>query len=110
MAPPLLDVSAMTSSRHWVSGLVALPIASLFLVGGCSNGDDCHHSCPISSFAVDVPADRVYDVASITPTGPCASQFVTGFAPGVYFSALPEMAYAKLQSRFGAARRTSSLP
>jgi|SRR3954470_20678272 hypothetical protein len=72
----------MTSSRHWISGLVALPIASLLAVG-C--GADCHHSCPISNFAVDVPADRVDDVASVTPTGPCRSESVTGSAPGIYF-------------------------
>jgi hypothetical protein len=42
-------------------GLFVQPIVSLFLALGCSEGagTDCHHSCPISSFAVDVPTDRV---------------------------------------------------
>jgi len=88
MALLLLDVNTMTPSRHRSSLLVALSIASLFLAVGCSSdgaGADCHHSCPISGFAVDVPADRVDDVASITPGGPCNSESVTGSAPGVYF-------------------------
>jgi hypothetical protein len=90
MASPLLDVGAMMPSRHWISGFVAL--VSLSLVLGCSNGvdADCHHSCPISGFAVEVPADRVDDVASVTPTGPCASESVTGSAPGVYFFTVTE--------------------
>ena len=83
MALPLLDVGAMTSSHHWISKLAALAIASLFLAVGC--GPDCNHSCPISRFAVDVPADRVDDVASVIPTGPCGSESVTGSAPGIYF-------------------------
>ena len=87
MALLLLDVNTMTPSRHQSSGLVAFPIACLFLAVGCSDGaaDDCRHSCPVSSFAVDVPADRVGDVASVTPAGPCNSQSVTGSASGVYF-------------------------
>jgi hypothetical protein len=85
MASPLLDLAAMIRS-HWISGLLVLPIISLFLAPGCSGaGVDCHHSCPISSFAVDVPSDRVDDVASVTPTGACRSESVTGSTPGVYF-------------------------
>ena len=85
MAPPLLHVGTMMPSRHWVTALVAFLIVSLFLVVGCSEGANCNHSCPISDFAVIVPTDRIDDVASITPTGPCTSESATGFAPGVYF-------------------------
>jgi hypothetical protein len=88
----LLDVHTMTPNRGRSFGLVALPIASLFLAIGCSDSvdADCHHSCPISGFAVVVPADRVDDVASVTPGGPCNSQSVTGSAPGVYFFSVTE--------------------
>ena len=87
MASPLLDFGAMTRTRHGISGFFVQPIVSLFLALGCSGGagTDCHHSCPISSFAVDVPTDRVDDVASVTPTGPCGPESVTGSASGVYF-------------------------
>jgi hypothetical protein len=75
------------AQSRWISRLFILPITSLFLALGCSDGAgaDCHHSCPISTFALDVPADRVDDVASVTPTGPCASESVSGSALGVYF-------------------------
>jgi hypothetical protein len=75
----------MMPSRHWLSAFVTL--ASLPLVVGCSNGvgADCHHSCPIDGFVVEVPADRVEDVSSVTPAGPCGPQSVEGSAPGYYF-------------------------
>ena len=73
----------MMPSHHWIRGLVALALASLFLAVGC--GPDCNHSCPISSFAVDVPADRVDDVASVTPMGQCTADPFSGSAPGIYF-------------------------
>lgn len=87
MALLLLTLNTMTSICHRRFGLVVLPIASLFLAVACSDGAgaDCHHSCPIGGFAVDVPADRVDDVASITPAGPCKSQSVTGSGRDVYF-------------------------
>jgi hypothetical protein len=87
MARPVLDCGGMTRRRQWISGLFGLATGGLFLALGCGDGTgtDCHHSCPISSFVVEVPADRVDDVASVTPTGPCRSESVTGSAPGVYF-------------------------
>jgi hypothetical protein len=38
MASLLLDLAAMILSRHWISGLFVLPITSLFLAPGCSDG------------------------------------------------------------------------
>jgi hypothetical protein len=87
MASPLLDFGTIMCGRYGISGLFVQPIVSLFLALGCSVGvgTDCHHSCPISSFAVEVPTDRVDDVASVTPIGPCGPESVTRAAPGVYF-------------------------
>jgi hypothetical protein len=82
---PCSTFGVMTPSRHRLLGLVALAITSLSFAIGCTSSADCHHSCPISSFALDVPADRVDDVASVTPTGPCTPESVTGSAPGLYF-------------------------
>jgi hypothetical protein len=66
------------------SALFAVSMGAAALLG-CDSGADCRHSCPISSFVVDVPADRVDDVASVTPAGPCVSESVTGAAPGLHF-------------------------
>lgn len=85
MVSPLLHIGTMMPSRHWVTGVVAFLIASLFFSVGCGEDANCNHSCPISGFAVIVPADRVGDVASVTPTGPCMSYSVAGSQPGVYF-------------------------
>jgi hypothetical protein len=49
---------------------------------------DCNHSCPIGSFAVTVPEDRLSDVASVEVTGPCTPQTVTGSVPQVFFFAV----------------------
>ena len=50
-----------------------------------STGDDCHHSCPLGSFVVTVPQDRLNDVASVQATGPCAQETVTGSAPQFFY-------------------------
>lgn len=79
-------IGAMSPRRRWIHALGALFVASLVITSGCSDSAaDCHHSCPISTFVVDVPADRLDDVASVTAAGPCISQSVTGSAPGIYF-------------------------
>jgi hypothetical protein len=58
---------------------------SLAIAAVCSSGcgDDCHHSCPIDIFSVDV--ENASDVAAVSATGPCAPQTVTGSQPGIYF-------------------------
>jgi len=68
--------------RHILAVLSAAFAATLAV--GCSN-EDCNHSCPINDFTVDVPKDRVSDVAAVTPTGPCEPEPVSGSPPGVYF-------------------------
>jgi hypothetical protein len=63
--------------------VVSMSAAALF---GCDWGARCAHSCPVSTVAVNVPADRVSDVDSVTSAGPCQSaDSVDGFRPGLYF-------------------------
>jgi hypothetical protein len=64
------------------SALFAVSMGAAVLLG-CHS--DCPFDCPISDFVVDVPADRVSDVASVTSAGPCVSESVTGAAQGLYF-------------------------
>ena len=54
-------------------------------VVSCHAGENCHHACPIGSFAVTVPEDRSSDVASIEVTGPCTPEKGIGNHPQVYF-------------------------
>jgi hypothetical protein len=65
-----------------------LVLASLLwcaCVASCRGGEDCNHSCPLGSFAVDVPEDRLNDVASVEGTGPCSPETASGGAPQVFF-------------------------
>jgi len=56
------------------------------LTSGGQPVDDCQHSCPIGSFDVIVPKDRVSDVADVSVIGPCSpDDAVSGFPPGNYF-------------------------
>jgi hypothetical protein len=71
---------AVPSKLRWI-----LLIAGLSCGSSTVGSDDCHHSCPISSFAIDVPKSRVSDVAAVTPIGPCAPEQVVGSEAGVYF-------------------------
>lgn len=76
--------------RRWAKGAVGQPLRYNRAMGGqriaeqvrraliaavlsscAGGGDDIRHSCPVSRFALTVPKDRVTDVASVTPTGPC---------------------------------------
>ena len=43
-------------------------------LASCGTGDDCQHSCPVGSFAVIVPEDRLSDVVSVEVSGPCSRQ------------------------------------
>ena len=78
--PPMRNLTAVMMSR--------LVLASLWCcacLASCRAGDDCHHSCPVGSFTVTVPEDRLSDVASVEVTGPCSPQTVSGGVPQVFF-------------------------
>src|SRR5437899_12642507 len=77
----MLSVTAVMRSR-----VVLAAVSCGACVVSCSIGEDCNHSCPIGSFAVTVPVDRLSDVASVEVTGPCSpDNTVSGFPPQVFF-------------------------
>ncbi len=81
------------------SALFAASMGAAALLG-CDSGPDCRHSCPVSDFAVNVPGDRVGDVASVTSAGPCGSQTVTGAAPGLYFFSVTDVGVCQVTVSF----------
>jgi hypothetical protein len=78
--------------------------ANCRLVPNPFGNDDCHHSCTVEMFAVDVPADRVADVASVSvsPEGPCRDGGfpITGAAPGIYYFSVTDVGVCRVTVSF----------